>query len=88
MSKPLAWINAITGDVTTVDCSDTILWAPLYLAPSTKRKPLSDEEILELWDKTINTKTIVKGKDMTLWDYILMFTRTIEQHGITGADNE
>lgn len=34
MRKPLAWINAITGDVTTVDCSDTLLWAPLYyIAP-------------------------------------------------------
>ena len=86
MSKPLAWINAITGDVTTVDCSDTLLWAPLYLAPK-NQESLSEQEISELWDKTINTKTIVKGKDMTLWDYILMFTRTIEQHGI-GVDDE
>lgn len=44
MSKPLAWINAITGDVTTVDCSDTILWAPLYLAPK-NQESLSDVSI-------------------------------------------
>ena len=48
MSKPLAWINAITGDVTTVDCSDTILWAPLYLAPK-NQESLSDDEIYNLW---------------------------------------
>ncbi len=45
MSKPLAWINAITGDVTTVDCSDTLLWAPLYLA-TPKQEPLSYLRVL------------------------------------------
>ena len=31
--EPVAWVNAITGDVTTIDKSDTLSWAPIYLAP-------------------------------------------------------
>jgi hypothetical protein len=42
--EPVAWINAITGDTTTLDCSDTLLWAPLYLEVPT-RKPIPNSEI-------------------------------------------
>jgi hypothetical protein len=90
--EPVAWqlvANFITdGDILQYTYSkpraelyEHYRVTPLYTSPPT-RKPLSEQEISDLWDKTSNTKTIVKGKDMTLWDYILMFARTIEQHGI------
>lgn len=75
MSKPpLAWINAITGDVTTVDCSDTILWAPLYLA-SPKQEPLSEERLARLYLLSVDYDPY-------------FFARQVEKaHGI-GVDDE
>ena len=75
MSKPLAWINAITGDVTTVDCSDTLLWAPLYLAPP-KREPLSDDEL-----PTNNPKINTDGERLAFHAEIRWAEH---QHGIRG----
>ena len=54
---------------------------PLYTAPQTDRKPLTDEQIIEIADKT---QTAEPGTD----GYILpiSFARAIEQaHGITGG---
>lgn len=81
MSKPpLAWINAITGDVTTVDCSDTLLWAPLYLAPPT-REPLSEKQIEYYLERL--------GSSFKWDDGFIAGIRWAERrHGITGADNE
>ena len=31
--EPVAWISAVTGDVTTQDRSNTVSWVPLYAAP-------------------------------------------------------
>lgn len=89
--EPIAWMHTdgdscCTNNTKLYGGVDKGYSIPLYTL--SYREPFSEEEISELWDKTINTKTIVKGKDMTLWDYILMFTRTIEQNGITGVGND
>lgn len=78
MSKPLAWINAITGDVTTVDCSDTLLWAPLYLAPP-KREPLSELEIYRLYENAEYLGFLAYKKGIKDAE---------KAHGITGVDDE
>ena len=42
--EPVAWISAVTGDLTAHDMSHTFSWAPLYTTPP-QRKPLTNEEI-------------------------------------------
>jgi len=37
--EPVAWISAVTGDLTAHDMSHTFSWAPLYTTPP-QRKPL------------------------------------------------
>ena len=78
MSKPLAWINAITGDITTVDCSDTLLWAPLYLAPK-NQEPLSELEIYRLYENAEYLGFLAYKKGIKDAE---------KAHGITGVDDE
>jgi len=57
--EPVAWISAVTGDMTIQNMSHTVSWAPLYTAPPQRDEAsakaaewigLTDEEITELWE--------------------------------------
>ena len=57
--EPVAWISAVTGDVTTQDRSNTVSWVPLYTAPPRREwVGLTGDEIEDL------------NKDQTLWEII------------------
>jgi hypothetical protein len=67
---PVAWVNAITGDLTLNDKSHTVSWAPLYTSPP-QQKPLTREEIKRI---RIETPSSIGSLD---------FARAIEKaHGI------
>jgi hypothetical protein len=69
--KPLAWISAVMGDVTTQDMSHTVSWVPLYTTPP-QRKPLSEGEVGEIYYGITRQRATISGS------WIKTFARAIE----------
>ena len=72
--EPVAWISAVTGDLTAHDMSHTFSWAPLYTTPP-QRKPLTEIALLGAYEEE------QKGR----WGDHVRGLRAIESaHGIKG----
>jgi hypothetical protein len=73
--EPVAWISAVTGDVTTQDMSHTVSWVPLTTPPAAQRKPLTLGQKQRLWSSV--------GDKPTLKDRVNAYGLAIEAaHGI------
>ena len=72
--EPVAWLWELTGEETTDPDRADGMWLPLYTTPP-QRKPLTDEEISDLWCKVSNTDFVTADTHV--------FARAIEAaHGI------